>query len=93
MQQVHTIKTGANTQDLPPTVENNEGHLLTATCDTFIKTLDELMDLADTHFNIYGGGPLENGARRVSIILEFLKKIFSYFMEVSKNKQILFWPF
>ena len=68
MQQVHTIKTGSefsDSQDLP-TVENNQSHLLTATCDTFIKTLDELMDLADTHFNIYGGGPLENGARRVS---------------------------
>ena len=66
MQQVHTVKTGA-TNDLQSSVED-ESHLLTATCDTFIKTLDELMDLADAHFNIYGAGgsSLENGTRRVS---------------------------
>jgi len=66
MQQVHTVKTGA-TNDLQSSVED-ESHLLTATCDTFIKTLDELMDLADAHFNIYGAGgsSLENGTRRNS---------------------------
>ena len=58
----------SDSKDLP-TVENNQSHLLTATCDTFIKTLDELMDLADTQLNIYGGGPLENGTRRVRIFL------------------------
>jgi len=78
MQQVHTIKTGAEfpansnpKEDLPhpspvENSSNNDSHLLTATCDTFINTLDELMDLADTHFNIYAGGPLENGTRRNS---------------------------
>ena len=80
MQQVHTIKTGAEfsancnpKEDLPlpypvENSSNNDSHLLTATCDTFINTLDELMDLADTHFNIYAGGPLENGTRRVSFV-------------------------
>jgi len=78
MQQVHTIKTGAEfpansnpKDDLPhpspvENSSNNDSQLLTATCDTFINTLDELMDLADTHFNIYAGGPLENGTRRNS---------------------------
>ena len=80
MQQVHTIKTGAEfpansnpKDDLPhpspvENSSNNDSQLLTATCDTFINTLDELMDLADTHFNIYAGGPLENGTRRVSFV-------------------------
>ena len=72
MQQVHTVKTGASSDE--QSVEEAESHLLTATCDTFIKTLDELMDLADAHFNIYGAGgsSLENGTRRVSIDKYFL---------------------
>ena len=58
---------------------------MTATCDTFINTLDELMDLADTHFNIYAGGPLENGTRRVS----FVEISISY----GPNLKIDFWKF
>ena len=52
MQQIHTVKTGA-TSDTVQTIEQGS-HLLQETCDTFIHTLDELMELADQHFHIYG---------------------------------------
>lgn len=51
MQQVHNVKNG----------EENGSHLLEATCDTFIHTLDELMEMADAQLNIY-----ESNARRNS---------------------------
>ena len=52
----------------PPFAATDESHLLSATCDTFIKTLDELMEMADVQFSIYGPPQLENGGRRVNDI-------------------------
>lgn len=49
VQQVHTVKN----QEY-----ENGTNLLAATCDTFINTLDELMEMADSQLNIY-----ENGRR------------------------------
>ncbi|GAB6032941.1 Pleckstrin y domain-containing A member 8 [Chamberlinius hualienensis] len=51
MQQVHKVKSAA-TNETPPTAESLDDatSLLEATCDTFIKTLDECMQLADANF-------------------------------------------
>jgi len=49
MQQVHTLKTAAKGEggpDVPKIVE--ESNLLTATCDTFIKTLEDCMKLTNS---------------------------------------------
>ena len=59
-QQIHTIKSGATEESLSQVESGYQ--LLGATCDTFINTLDELMNLADANFNVYHH---ENG-RRVS---------------------------
>ena len=48
-QQVHTIKSGATEESL--TQVESGYQLLGATCDTFIKTLDELMNLADANID------------------------------------------
>lgn len=50
MQQVHSVK-GAATQT-PPDIEklDESTHLLTATCDTFISTLEECLRLAKAEF-------------------------------------------
>ena len=60
-QQVHTIKSGATENSLS---QAEDFKLLGATCDTFISTLDELMNLADANLDIYQH---ENGVRRVRI--------------------------
>ena len=60
-QQVHTIKSGATEESLSHVESGYQ--LLGATCDTFIKTLDELMNLADA--NLDGYHHHENGVRRV----------------------------
>ncbi|KAK4875094.1 hypothetical protein RN001_011516 [Aquatica leii] len=47
MQQVHTVKTAANHENGPEISKMDEAtSLLTATCDTFIKTLEECMKLS-----------------------------------------------
>jgi len=61
-QQVHTIKSGATEESLSHVESGYQ--LLGATCDTFIKTLDELMNLADA--NLDGYHHHENGVRRNS---------------------------
>ena len=43
--------------------ESLDETMIKATCDTFIQTLDELMDLADQQYNIYG---IDRSIRRVS---------------------------
>ena len=62
-QQVHTIKSGATEESLSHVESGYQ--LLGATCDTFIKTLDELMNLADA--NLDGYHHHENGVRRVRL--------------------------
>nr|CAH0105226.1 unnamed protein product [Daphnia galeata] len=51
MQQVHSVKDAAT--QAPPDVEklDESTHLLTATCDTFISTLEECLRLAKAEFN------------------------------------------
>lgn len=52
MQQVHTIKSSVTSENSHPEFEkmNEAAGLLTATCDTFIKTLDDCMALANANF-------------------------------------------
>lgn len=51
MQQVHQLKTFANDENgINVTKLNEAASLLTATCDTFISTLDECMKLGDANF-------------------------------------------
>ncbi|KAB0795438.1 hypothetical protein PPYR_12277 [Photinus pyralis] len=51
MQQVHTVKTAANVEGGPEISKMDEAtSLLTATCDTFIKTLEDCMKLS--HSNV-----------------------------------------
>lgn len=48
MQQVHMVKTSANCESGPDLEKLNEAtSLLTATCDTFIKTLEECMKMSN----------------------------------------------
>ena len=64
-QQVHSIKSGATENSLS---QAEDFKLLGATCDTFISTLDELMNLADANLDIYQH---ENGVRRVRFPMIF----------------------
>ncbi|GBP55663.1 Pleckstrin homology domain-containing family A member 3 [Eumeta japonica] len=49
MQQVHALKSAANAEDGPEVEKiNDASSLLTATCDTFIKTLEEIMKLSNS---------------------------------------------
>lgn len=51
MQQVHMVKIAANNDDGPDITKMNEATgLLTATCDTFIKTLEECMKISNANF-------------------------------------------
>ncbi|GLV32835.1 ceramide transfer protein [Carabus blaptoides fortunei] len=51
MQQVHMVKTAANNEETPDIGKMNEAtSLLTATCDTFIKTLEECMKMSNANF-------------------------------------------
>lgn len=52
MQQVHTIKSSVTSEKSHPEFEkmNEAAGLLSATCDTFIRTLDECMTMADANF-------------------------------------------
>lgn len=51
MQQVHQVKTSATQQNGPNIDKLNEAtSLLTVTCDTFIKALDDCMKLSDANF-------------------------------------------
>lgn len=51
MQQVHMVKTAANNDEGPDLTKMNEATgLLTATCDTFIKTLEECMKISNANF-------------------------------------------
>lgn len=51
MQQVHTIKSSAPVSSQPDIQKMNEAAgLLSATCDTFIKTLEDCMILANANF-------------------------------------------
>lgn len=48
MQQVHMVKTAVNNKDGPEMQTLDEAsNLLTATCDTFIKTLEECMTMTN----------------------------------------------
>ncbi|XP_018324499.1 pleckstrin homology domain-containing family A member 3-like [Agrilus planipennis] len=50
MQQVHMVKTAANAKEGPEIERIDEAtSLLTATCDTFIKTLEECMKLSNAN--------------------------------------------
>lgn len=50
MQQVHVVKTAANNENGPEVQKMDEAtSLLTATCDTFIKTLEECMKLSSAN--------------------------------------------
>jgi len=50
MQQVHSIKEAAKKEGGPDITTLDEStHLLSATCDTFIKTLDECLTIADAN--------------------------------------------
>ena len=56
MQQVHSVKSAINNKDGPNVQELNEAtSLLTATCDTFIGTLDECVTLS--HANVTQAPP------------------------------------
>ncbi|XP_018575203.1 pleckstrin homology domain-containing family A member 3-like [Anoplophora glabripennis] len=59
MQQVHVVKTSAQAEDGPEIEKMDEAtRLLGATCDTFIKTLEECMKLSNA--NIMYELPLKN---------------------------------
>ncbi|KAF5303487.1 hypothetical protein FQA39_LY09950 [Lamprigera yunnana] len=54
MQQVHTVKMAANNENGPEISKMDEAtSLLTATCDTFIKTLEECMKLSSRSNVLY----------------------------------------
>ncbi|KAG6450053.1 hypothetical protein O3G_MSEX006372 [Manduca sexta] len=49
MQQVHAVKSAANAEDGPEIQKIDDAtSLLTATCDTFIRTLEDIMKLTTT---------------------------------------------
>lgn len=51
MQQVHMVKTAANNDGGADITKMNEAtSLLTATCDTFIKTLEDCMKISNANF-------------------------------------------
>ncbi|XP_076330687.1 pleckstrin homology domain-containing family A member 3-like isoform X3 [Tachypleus tridentatus] len=52
MQQVHTITSSVQEQDVAPDVEKMKeaAELLSATCDTFIKTLEDCMKISNASF-------------------------------------------
>ena len=59
MQEIHKVKTIGNRENDTSTTSSNGGDeldetMVKATCDTFIQTLDELMELADQQYHIYG---------------------------------------
>ena len=59
MQEIHKVKTIGNRENDTSTTSSNAGDeldetMVKATCDTFIQTLDELMELADQQYHIYG---------------------------------------
>ena len=43
MQEIHKVKNGEETDE----------NMISATCDTFIQTLDDMMELADQQYNVY----------------------------------------
>ena len=70
MQEIHKVKTIRNRENDATTTSNGDEPdetMVKATCDTFIQTLDELMDLADQQYHIYGN-------HRVSIELKLTIK-------------------
>ena len=71
MQEIHKVKTIGNRENDTSTTSSNGGDeldetMVKATCDTFIQTLDELMELADQQYHIYG-----NHRDRVSKSLKY----------------------
>ena len=55
MQEIHKVKTIRNREnDTTTNGDEPDETMVKATCDTFIQTLDELMDLADQQYHIYG---------------------------------------
>ena len=59
MQEIHKVKTIGNRENDTSTTSSNgddelDETMVKATCDTFIQTLDELMELADQQYHIYG---------------------------------------
>ncbi|OXA62182.1 Pleckstrin y domain-containing family A member 3 [Folsomia candida] len=59
MQQIHSIKEAANGENGPDKLDEST-NLLSATCDTFIKTLDECLTLADANPTYVAGNPVSH---------------------------------
>ena len=54
MQEIHKVKNIRNRENDTSNGDEPDETMVKATCDTFIQTLDELMDLADQQYHIYG---------------------------------------
>ena len=54
MQEIHKVKNIRNRENDTSNGDEPDETMVKATCDTFIQTLVELMDLADQQYHIYG---------------------------------------
>ncbi|OWR45214.1 putative pleckstrin proteiny domain-containing family A [Danaus plexippus plexippus] len=85
MQQVHAVKSAANTEDGPDVQKiSDASSLLTATCDTFIRTLEDIMKLMSNATSITNSVPFEMPVPHIAI-----NKNSSNTSKTTSNKNLL----